>query len=194
MKQRHLYSLLDQSYTTIMVVYPNTVAMPAPPPTQSSIAAKRKPGDSVPAWGALPQASAPWAQDPHYEGKRYTYKVPRDTPVEVDDFVVVHSDKRGLHIARVVQVHPTPQIDVDASFDYKWIVQRIDRSAYQARLDAERVFADAMLDIERVRQREMMLNGFHENLPEGSEARKLFDTTIQSLGAPTVDHTTADKA
>jgi len=182
MKQKHLYSLLDQSYTTIKVVF-----------TQEQVSAPRAPQAPRQARDAASEAatraSIPWAMpEQTYHGKAYTYKVARDVEVKVDDFVVVYSDARGLVIARVVEVHETPQIDVDASFDYKWIVQRIDREAYQRRVDAERVFSDSMLQVERVRQRESMLRGFHENLPEGSEARRLFDSTIQALQAPTVDH------
>lgn len=118
--------------------------------------------------------------------KTYTYKVPLDANIQDGDFVVVYRDTTGLNIGMVTRVDAAPQIDVDANYDYKWIVQRIDREAYQARVDAERVFADAMLNVERARQQEAMIRGFHENLPEGSEARRLFDQTVQKLAAPTV--------
>ena len=170
MKQRHLYALLDTSYTTIKVVF-NEIHAPAP-------VTKR-------------DRQVPWSADEPktYPGQAYTYKVPKDAGVAVDDFVVVDTKSRGLTLARVVEAHESPQIDIDAPFDYKWIVQKVDRDGYQRRVQAERVFADTMLDIERVRQRESMIRGMTENLPEGSEARRLFDQTIAQLAAPVVEGT-----
>ena len=177
MKQRHLYSLLDQSFTTVLVTlvhepvnYQAPAASAPPPPGQ-----RGKP-------------PLPWAGEAQYTSKTYTYKVPRDWTIAVDDYLVVHRDTSGLHIVRVVRVDAEPQIDIDASFDYKWAVQKLDLTTYQARIEAERTFADAMLQVERVRQRELMISGFHNNLPADSEARKLFDQTVGRLKAPTVDH------
>lgn len=183
-KNKHLYSLLDQSYTTIAVVFLNQNPIAAAPPQP----AKRAPGDT-----RIDRNAAPWGQaestaiPEHYGACQYTYKAPRIANISVDDYVVVHSKARGLVIARVVRVDDNPRIDVDASFDYKWIVQRVDREGYDQRVRAEQCFADAMLDIERVRQRELMLSGFRDTLPEGTEARALFDRTVQSLNAPTID-------
>lgn len=171
MKQKHLYSLLDTSYTTIGVTF-------------SSGSAAQRPTKA-------PQArmvrEAPWEQDEDYEGQSYVYKAPLEFDIKLGDFVVVHNEARGYRVGKVCRVDAHPQIDIDASFDYKWIVQRIDVEGYDKRNEAERVFSDAMLQIERVRQREMMLKGFQDTLPDGSEARRLFDQTVGKLTGPVID-------
>lgn len=93
----------------------------------------------------------------------------------------------------VCRLDAEPQIDIDADFDYKWIVQKLDTTEYDQRVANEKVFADSMLAIERTRQRELMVQGFKDTLPEGSEARALFDRTVGALTAPTVEHDTLDR-
>jgi hypothetical protein len=171
MKQKHLYSLLDTTYTP--------PAAPAAPPQGKRPGLGAYATESVPPWGQ------PSAQ--RYEGQSYTYKVPKDADVKVGDYVVTYGERRGLCIARVVRVDEQPQIDVDASFDYKWVVQKVDREGYEMRVKAESAFGDAIMQIERVKQRESMLKGFQDNLGEGTEARKLFDQTVQNVGV-VVDH------
>jgi len=152
MKQKHLFALLDQSYVTISVEFDRT--------------ARTEKRDMV----------RPNEERLAERHQRYTYKAPKDAGIAVDDAVVVESPSNGLCIVRVVEVHQTPQIDLDAPFEYKWIVQKVDRTGYDERVARERKFADMMLEVERTRQREQLMNDMRANLPEGSEARKLFDS------------------
>jgi len=181
-KNKHLYALLDQSYTTIGVVFARDERpdlQQAPPAPGHQPQGLRQAGRKAPPWGR-PDDGVPTP-------KAYTYKVPRDEAIAIDDYVVVHGEHSGLAIGRVVRVDADPRIDVDAPYDYKWIVQRVDRETYQRRVDAERAFSDAMLNVERVRQREQLVQGFKDNLPEGSEARRLFEQTVGALSGPVVD-------
>ena len=114
-------------------------------------------------------------------GKRYTYKTRLSEGIQEGDAVVVDSPSQGLVVVQVVAVHKVPKIDIDAPFTYKWIVQRVDRSSYDRTLEQEAKFADMMFEVERVRQRELLLQQFKENLPEGSAARSLFDSATSLL-------------
>jgi hypothetical protein len=38
-----------------------------------------------------------------------------------------------------------------------------------------------MMEVERVHQRELLLSKFKDHLPEGSEARKLFESATQKV-------------
>ena len=55
----------------------------------------------------------------------------------------------------------------------------MDRSRYDDLLRQESEFKEALVEVERVKQREAVMKSFHEVLPADSEARKLFDTTIE---------------
>ena len=110
--------------------------------------------------------------------RRYTYKA--RMPISKDDIAIVEACGR-LAIVKVVEVNDVPQIDMDADYDYKWIVQRIDRSAYDATVAVEKKFAAAMLAAEKLHQREVLAKKFTEHLPVGSEARNLFEQAVAEV-------------
>lgn len=111
--------------------------------------------------------------------KEYCYKAPLADNIKVGDLVVVDSPTEGFTIVRVTRVDSKPRIELDAPFPYKWIVQKIDRSRYDNLLAQEAEFKDALVEVERIKQREAVMKSFQEVLPEGSEARKLFESTIE---------------
>lgn len=114
--------------------------------------------------------------------KRYTYKA--RLPIAKDDIAVVEVSSR-LAIVKVVEVNDVPQIDVDADYDYKWLVQRIDRTAYDNTVAVEKKFTEAMMAAEKAHQRLLLAQKFTDHLPIGSEARTLFDAAVaevQQLG------------
>lgn len=59
--------------------------------------------------------------------KEYTYKVPKDLNLEVNELIivmVVSHKKETLKIVRVVSIHANTEIHEDNGFKYKWIVGR----------------------------------------------------------------------
>lgn len=170
MKHKHLFSLLDTTFTTVHVVFGGPIVDIEE--DQYDFRAPPRP------------AKAPSAP------QTYVYKVPKDWNVEKNDVLVVERNG-GMNLVHVVRVDGEPDIDLDANFDYKWAVQKVDRSAYDALVEKEKGFQDTMLNVERVKQRESLLQSFRESLPEGSEARRLFEQTTASIAGPTVEQ--ADK-
>jgi len=157
MKHKHLLALLQTGFTTIETVFAD----------ESNYMHHTR---QVIGSGA----STPLA-------KRYTYKALLSDNLQEGDCVVVDSPSRGLTLVTVVAVHSTPKIDLDAPFTYKWIVQKVDRSTYDDTMEKEATFMGAMLEVERVRQRETLLKDFTMHLPEGSEARTMFDNATRPL-------------
>jgi len=115
--------------------------------------------------------------------KEYTYKALESDNLQVGDLVVVDSPSEGMVIVRVTRVDSKPRIDLDVPFSYKWIVQKIDRTRYDNLLKQEADFKEALVEVERVKQREAVLKSFQEHLPEGSEARKMFEAVIENAKA-----------
>lgn len=115
--------------------------------------------------------------------RTYTYKARLDAGVEVGSHVIVDSPSKGLVVVEVVAVHKVAKIDLDAPWTYKWIVQKVDRTQYDEQLAKEEQFGEAMLEIERVRQRDLLLDKFLGYMAEGTEARALFTEAVKGIGA-----------
>lgn len=80
---------------------------------------------------------------PVYHGFSYTFKAEPDSGLEVGDFAVVHANDE-LKIVKIVAVHDAPKIDPKATFEYKWVVQKIDFSKFLLR-QSEQKQLDALL-------------------------------------------------
>ena len=115
------------------------------------------------------------------KSKTYTYKARLEDNIQVGDRVVVDSPSKGMTVVEVTAVHKTAKIDLDAPFTYKWIVQKIDSTAYDETQAKEAEFLETMMEVERVHQRELLLSKFKDHLPEGSEARKMFESATQKV-------------
>jgi len=175
MKQKHMFSLLDQTFTTIRVLIHGDKA---PVPEKPRHVKRFEQGDLDP--DAL--RGARWSPP---EGKvpTYTYKVPKHWGIKLGDTMVVPA--RGeIALATVVTVDEFPVIDVDADFTYQWAVARVDFEHHNELVEVERKFGETIQEVERVKQRESLVNSFRDSLPEGSAARALFESTTVSLQAP----------
>lgn len=97
------------------------------------------------------------------------------------DHVIVDSPSKGFTVVKVVGVDPAPRIDLDVNWTYKWIVQKVDARWYTEQLEREQFVADTLVEVERRRQRDLLLTEFQNMLPEGTSARELFDATVLKL-------------
>lgn len=76
----------------------------------------------------------------------YTYKAISNT-LAMGDTVVVPVDYDGMEVlklAKVVRVHDAPQVDVSLPYALKWIVQKVDRTAYDEQVAREQAALDAL--------------------------------------------------
>lgn len=184
MKQKHLFSLLDNSYTTVKVAFTDQI-LPAGTYDDGRVdlgeydngagGPRTNLGQVRPKAGKAP----PWGGD---RGRGYTYKVPLAWEIKDGDTLIVLTPQRGLAFVHVVSVDERPDIDLDADFEYRWAVQKVDLTEFQELTLKEQKFNDQMLEVERVKQRESLLDSFRNSLPEGSAARALFEQTTAQLG------------
>jgi len=65
----------------------------------------------------------------------YTYK--SSFALKEGDHVIVDFGSKGLQVGVVTHAHA--QLDPQATFTYKWVVQKVDRTAYDQILAAEAV-------------------------------------------------------
>ena len=182
MKNKHLLRLLQTNYTTIQAVFNDEVPthglQPAPAPQgayqpRSSGHAPLNPSDLPPWMNGTPKGFQE-ARIP--DGRRtWTYLIKKDSGIVEGDFVVVVTPS-GFKVVKVVQVDAIAKIDYDADFTYKWIIQKVDTTAYEAIIKSEEAFEETMNEVERLKQRDALLASFKEYLPQDGEARRLFET------------------
>ena len=167
MKHKHLLSLLQDNYTTVKIVYGQ---MNDKPKYKTSATGKYLDED-----GMIPV----FERSVVHNGSLNSYTFKTDLKLEVGDLVVVETTVTGrFKICTVVEVHKTPQIDLDADFDYKWIAAKVDLDHY-AKLNAqEQKFQNALQQVEKARRKAEILNDLTQHLPEGSEARKIFNEAL----------------
>lgn len=180
MKNKHIFSLLDTSFTTVAVVFGalSSAAIASMPITPGHY---HMTDDDY--FSSDPRMKAPPA--PPQQKQLYVFKVPKLWDVKVGQVLVVPGKDTLMSFVTVVRVDEVPEIDIDANHDYKWAIQAVDTTEYEALVDNEKRFKAGMMEVERTKQRELLVNSFRDSLPEGSEARRLFDQTTAVLSPPT---------
>jgi hypothetical protein len=89
-------------------------------------------------------------------GQSYTYKAPTKMGVAVGDMPVVPA-RKAFAIVWVKSVDASPKINVEAPFEYKWVVQKVDMTAYVDQTERERQAAEAIEEAQRLKaQREAL--------------------------------------
>lgn len=111
----------------------------------------------------------------------YTYKVPNSVKLEKDDHVVTRraGTKAGYGVAKVVRIDEVPQIDLDAPYEYAWIVQRVDATGYDAQLELEDTLKKELHQVEVAHQRHTLVEKMSKHLEPDSPAKKLFDSIVE---------------
>jgi len=133
--------------------------------------------------------------------RAYTYKILKEDAkkLTVGDFVVVpvNNDYKGntstvkveyMHVAVVIEIHDTPQIDVDFDGDYKWVMACFNLQHYNAVVSHDKQFADLIQTAEKEVKRASLLEQFQTTLSGNAALSAQFAKLRQGPGlleAPT---------
>ncbi len=92
------------------------------------------------------------------EAKEYTYKVLRSLAQTLakDDIAVV-KNARGVTVARVVEVHDEPHIELDDNIGYRWAFQRVNIEVAHKREREDEALVARMREQQRRSVREQVL-------------------------------------
>lgn len=95
-----------------------------------------------------------------YAGKIYTYKVPNDIQFAVDDFAVVRVEGKDpeIKVVKVVEVNSGNTCDQNASFKYKWIVQKVELGRYEERLDNDKLLTAMVAELKNRKLRQSVFD------------------------------------
>lgn len=108
--------------------------------------------------------------------KTYTYKLALgddNLPIaQAGDFAVVEVNGI-LKIVQIVAVHAQPETDIDAKFEYKWIINRVDLDHYQKRIAAEKAFLEEYNRVRNDSVRKQLLDQMFDGITEETKQRLL---------------------
>ena len=113
--------------------------------------------------------------------KNYTYKVPLDANVQVEDYVVVDTSNTGYALAQVVKVDESPDINLDAPYPYSWIIQKIELAAYYERCEREQRINKQLFKLEQRKQQTNLVEQFRAMLREADLSE--FENAIRELNS-----------
>lgn len=111
-------------------------------------------------------------------GRAYTYKT-RDKCAPGDTFVV--ESPIGLQCVTVVEVHPSPLIDPNAPFAYKWTVQKVDRTAYDEHVALENEAVKLLRQAERDKAKNAMLDQLRDSMPTDPAEKERLKVLFRTL-------------
>lgn len=90
------------------------------------------------------------------DGKRYTFKVPMDIEVKVDDYCVVPNSKNcGYTVVKIVEICDDGDLDLDKDVTYKWVVQVVNVARHERLIEAEKQIVSVLKKARRRREREL---------------------------------------
>lgn len=114
--------------------------------------------------------------DNAYQGFCYTFKAEVDNNLQVGDYAIVHAN-HALKIVKIVQVHDTPNIDINAKFEYKWVIQKIDFANFKQRLDEQKQLEN-LLNALQITERK---NALVDRLNQASQKDKTFANLLNQI-------------
>ena len=94
--------------------------------------------------------------------KSYTYKT-RISDIEEGDFVVVLGAKE-LTIGEVIKVDDVPNIDPNADFKYKWVVQKVDTGIFDQLTEKDEEAYKLLIEAEKKVAKDKLVNLYKETL------------------------------
>lgn len=96
-------------------------------------------------------------------GKHYHYKT-EDTSIIAGDMVVVNSPFGGPQVVEVVKVYGSEALDAESAISYTWIVQKVDMTKYNERLEKDAADAELVAKAQRVIKQQKALRAIKEAL------------------------------
>jgi uncharacterized caspase-like protein len=101
---------------------------------------------------------------PEWGEKVYTYKALASWNIQPDDRVIVNSPKQNLVVVKVDSVSSDPDLNFAEVGNFKWIVQRVDTSQYDAITQQETELTQKVQALLRKQAQEKFLNDFSSAL------------------------------
>lgn len=127
----------------------------------------------------------------------YTYKVPKGLPVKVGDNLLVRVNNGPTFVVKPVtvrEVNETPQIDGQASFEYKWIVGHTSDvlHGWNEHTDRDKALKTAVTKLESALERRLLRKHVSEALMELPENERMelmgaFGMSAADLVQPSIE-------
>lgn len=96
-------------------------------------------------------------KDCSHQGFCYTFKAEIDSGLQVGDYAVVHA-RNQLQIVKIVEIHQVPNIDKNATFEYKWVIQKIDFDNFKNRQNEQKKLAVLLTALSNAEYKQSLLD------------------------------------
>lgn len=106
----------------------------------------------------------------------YTFKATASMGLAVGDLAVAHARDK-LAIVAITDVHDVPQIDPNANFDYKWLIQKIDLTDYKNNLAQDQAYKVLMARLALVERKKAL----SERLSQAAQSDELLKQMYQKM-------------
>lgn len=121
--------------------------------------------------------------------RTYTYKVrPAMLQQGLEEgahVIVPNAQGGGYQCATVVEVHHGSQLDYEACFYYKWIVDVVNDSAHVRQLECEAEFLKALEEKKKSDEREKFRQDFMSDVERNTVGHGAFVQALSQLRSPT---------
>ena len=128
-----------------------------------------------------------YQQRPHASDPSYTFKCPLAWAerLKEGDHVVVPGKNVGYAVVVVAEVHDKPRIEVDADFDYKWVVQLVNPAMHERIVAKEKRLQE---QIDAMRER-LVRKQYLAALLEGADQKQIsqFNLLTDTRTVPKVE-------
>lgn len=114
-----------------------------------------------------------------YKGFYYTFKAEIDSDFKVGDYAVVHA-RNELKIVRIVQIHDAPKIDMNANFEYKWVVQKIDFGVFKERHQEQKRIETLLNALQIAERKEALLDRLNKMSQKDETFGELLKQTLNT--------------
>ena len=187
MNNKHLLSLLQSNFRTVHVIFGADLMEEPAAPVAPAYDHSKAPWDRPIADNKTRrQPATAQAPDFPYNGqapqRSYVYKCHNDLDIKQGDSAVVIDDRGVLKLVTVVKVDDFADIDLNADFSYKWIVDVVRTDLYKDLMQKEQEFSRLVTEAQRAKLREETLNAFKAVVPQEGEAGRLFNLAFGLFG------------
>lgn len=180
MKTKHAVHLMQTGYTTIAVRINDGLQL-----MDSFKEANPNKPVNQPSWMAAkpaPQQSHTATPPPVHPSSLHTYKVGLDEVAVGDTVVVPVHNASSVALGVVEEVHEAPQIDVDAHYDYTWIIGKVGYEQFYQRKTAEAEFTKGLQALELKNRQEEMQRQLMESMGVNPDsATEQFNSAIAAM-------------
>ena len=116
--------------------------------------------------------------DYHPTGFAYTFKATKQMGLTVGDLALVQAQNR-LAIVAIKAVHEVPQINLDAHYEYKWVIQKVDFTDFKHNKEQDKLHKQLINRLAYVEQQQSMTERLEKAAQKDGLLKELYHKLVK---------------